>query len=123
MNGEQTLWDRSGNPVFFLVNDWLLDLQGQPVGFIETDGAVYDLKGRHVAWFTGGIIRDRSGYCVAFGDVIEERVYPPLPTQQQPPKFTPKLTPSIHPLTSVPSLPPLPRSSWSNLRPYEIFAH
>ena len=116
---ESVIWDQLGQPIYFLKNDWVIDLQGNAVGFIDRTGAVYNSKGFHVAWFEGGVMRDYYGNCLGFCEAVTDTVVPPLPPSRvSPPQLPKKVYPIVHPPASVASPPPHPRYTWSpqNLR-------
>ena len=56
------LYDHQGHVRVWLNDDekWLLELHGEAVAYIFQD-SVYDLKGRHLAWWTGDRVLDHSG--------------------------------------------------------------
>jgi hypothetical protein len=123
MQVDLVLWDRGGNVVFGIVNDWLVNAQGELVGFIERDGAVYSIKGRHGGWFSGGILRDLQGHCLAMTDRVDDPIHPLQPdNRQQPPALPYKRYPLMHPPAPLPWPRPLPRYTWSSATPRELFA-
>ena len=42
---------------------WLLNVHGRPLALVDGD-SVYDLRGRHVGWWTGAEVRDHDGRLV-----------------------------------------------------------
>ena len=64
-NVMRALYDRTGHVGIWLDENeqWLLDLHGNALAFVH-DGSIYDLKGRHVAWWRGDRIQDHHGNVV-----------------------------------------------------------
>jgi uncharacterized RmlC-like cupin family protein len=56
------LYDQKGEVGIWLNDDekWLLDLKGNATAIVH-EGSIYDLKGRHAAWWRGDRIEDHSG--------------------------------------------------------------
>src|ERR1700722_380119 len=61
----RALYDYSGHVRIWLRNDtkWFVDSHGNALAFID-EGSIYNLKGRHVAWWRGDRIRDHHGNVV-----------------------------------------------------------
>jgi len=122
MNADITLWDCNGQPTSMIINDWLVDTQGIMTGFIERDGAVYTLQGRHVAWYHGGVLRDLQGKCLAMSDRIDDPIHPIPPERRlQPPDLPQRFYPLMHPPSPLARPAPLPQYSWSAQSPRELF--
>jgi hypothetical protein len=58
----RALFDQNGEVGIWLRDDeqWLLDLHGNALAFVHA-GSIYDLEGRHVAWWRGDRIQDHYG--------------------------------------------------------------
>jgi hypothetical protein len=118
---DHVLWDQVGQPALLLSNQWLVNLKGDVVAFIEENGAVYDLKGRHIAWFRKGILRDCYGYCLALGDAVEDPIHPPLPSHGVMRYRPPRCSAGRPPLTGGAGSPPQPCCTWSMVQLLDLF--
>jgi hypothetical protein len=58
----RALYDQSGEVKTWLRDDdkWLVDLHGNARAYVN-DGSVYDLRGRHSAWWRGDLMQDHLG--------------------------------------------------------------
>ena len=84
------LYDQKGEVGIWLGEDqkWLLDLQGNAIACVH-EGSMYDLRGRHVAWWKGDRIEDHAGNVIFVTHDVEHlrmlkpffhlRPLPPIP--------------------------------------------
>ena len=65
---EITLFDSSGKPVAYVAEELTIYLwSGKPVAYLHPEGGklhVYGFNGRHLGWFSKGLIRDHDGNAV-----------------------------------------------------------
>lgn len=67
------LYDTTGNVAAVVDPDnqsyIYLASSGEPVGYIDTtNGAVYSFAGKHLGWYSDGVLWDNNGYMLAFVD-------------------------------------------------------
>jgi hypothetical protein len=65
---EITFFDKSGTPCAYvdIEDEQTIYLWGgEPVAYLEDD-SIYGFNGKHLGWFTQGIIWDHEGYAVGF---------------------------------------------------------
>lgn len=103
-------FDRSGRPVVYLHNGYLLRWSGQRVAIVQNH-AIYSLSGGHVGYIRDGWIRDRRGHAVSFSQGSTGGPLPPIP-HIAPVKAIPPIQP-IAPILPLASLMPIPSFSWS----------
>lgn len=64
------LYDTTGAPAVYVDPDnqsMLYLSSGQPVGYIYDNGIVYSFDGKHLGWYSDGVLWDKNGYMLAFG--------------------------------------------------------
>ncbi len=94
----------------------ILDLRGRHIAFVDDD-SVYSYAGRHIGWWKGDHVRDRSGAVAAFLEDAEDlgvfkpfTAFPPFPPL---PSFPP-----FRPFTEFKPFPPFDRWGWSDRMPF-----
>jgi hypothetical protein len=119
---DEIWWDKSGEPVLAMVDNWIIGMDGAAVGFIERDGAVYTIKGEHRGWYEYGVLRDQTGYCLCLSNMPSDPRHPGLPaTLREPPKIPLGSYPVIYPMVVFTTPAPLPQSKWSPLDVRQCF--
>lgn len=65
---EITLFDSEGTPVAYIETEEELTIflwNGSPSAYLDGD-SIYGFNGKHLGWFSEGVIRDHDGYGVGF---------------------------------------------------------
>lgn len=79
------LFNRFGKPIFRLLpNGRIVTFSGKSKGFLVGDN-LYNYKGKHTGWYSGGLIRDHRGNIVGFGENVTDSTHPFLPYKQYKP--------------------------------------
>lgn len=121
MEEVDVIYDRYGKPVFRLLdNGRLVRFNGSSAGFL-VDNNLYDYRGRHVGWYSEGLVRDHHGHVVGFGKNVTDNVHPFLPFKQFKPfagfvQFEP-----FRPFLSFEPFRPFKSYAWSNILLENIF--
>ena len=115
------IYDRAGQPILKLLeNGRLVDFGGRSIGFIDS-GSAYNYKGKHCGWYKGGILRDRNGDCVGFGEEVIDTGRPLLPTKSlRPLPASTELEPP-RPVTEASTGLPVESTDWSRYTPVNLF--
>jgi hypothetical protein len=113
--------DKAGQPKLRLLeNGRLVDFGGRSIGFIDS-GSAYNYKGNHCGWYKGGILRDRNGDCVGFGEEVMDTGRPLLPPKSPEPLEAPTEIEPPRPITEPPSTPLIESLDWSQYTPVSLF--
>ena len=110
---EITLFDGRGRAVAYIADDLTIYLwSGKPVAYLDGDGSdglhVYGFNGKHIGWFTRGIIRDHSGGAAcAVKEIIS-------PTEVEPIKSIKEIEP-IKSIKEIAPIRPIFSNSWSEV--------
>ncbi len=82
MNEVDIIYNRFGKPIYRLFdNGRIVDFSGRSFGFLQGN-SLYNYQGRHIGWYSNGIVRDHSGNVVGFGEVVTDSIHPFLPFKQ-----------------------------------------
>jgi hypothetical protein len=85
MNEIDVIYNRFGKPIFRLLSDdRLVTFPGKNAGFLVGDN-LYNYTGKHVGWFSEGLVRDHYGHVVGFGEKVTDSIHPLLPYMQYKP--------------------------------------
>ena len=112
------LYDQKGKVEIWLPEDekWLLDLHGNAIACVH-EGSIYNLKGRHVAWWRGDRIEDHAGNVIfVTHDVHHLRMLKPL-WHLRPLAPTPKIMP-LRPTPGLRPIEPLASGRWADPRTF-----
>ena len=107
-------FDRYGTPLILLrdlVDNRFVDRQGRNLGYISGN-AIYNYGGRHCGWIENGVIRDLSGFSVAFMRGANDSPRPIFPIPQIPP---------IPAIRQISRIKPIKGFGWSPLSPISLF--
>jgi hypothetical protein len=116
------LWDQLGQPCCFIKGDWIFALNGQSLGFIDRQGAVFTMKRVHIAWFEGGVLRDQRGQCLALAETPTATVHPPHPHHRFPAPMLPQTRAPLSPPVAAGTSPkPHEQYLWSPLNFTDLF--
>ncbi len=113
--------DKAGQPTLRLLgNGRLVDFGGRSIGFIDS-GSAYNYKGKHCGWYKGGILRDRNGDCVGFGEEVMDTGRPLLPPKSPEPIEAPTELEPPRPITEPSPVSPIESLDWSRYTPVSLF--
>jgi hypothetical protein len=118
---EITLFDSRGKPIAYIAPDEELSIylwDGTPAAYLEKDGgrarrryaSVYGFNGKHLGWFSDGLIRDHSGSAAC---AVQQRMG--VVTSIEPVKGVKHK--HIEPVKAVPEISPVPpvfMDMWGN---------
>lgn len=113
---EITLYNSDGAAVAYVdsEDDMTIYLwKGKPVAYLE-NGSVWGFNGKHLGWFSKGIIRDDEGYAVGCVQDAISMLY-----KLEPLKGLKSLKP-LKSLQELEPLKPLPKERWSPI-PLSLF--
>lgn len=114
-------YNRYGAPMLRLLsNGRVVSFPGKSIGFLIGDN-FFNYSGKFVGWLGNGIIRDRVGNCVGFGENANDAPAPFLPFKQFKPfpgfiEFE-----SFRPSTEFVPFRPFKTYAWSNKDPISLF--
>ncbi len=66
---ERTLFNRKGDAVAYLTNDYYRTIylpDGHPVAYLYEDRHIYGINGRHLGWFVNDIVFNHIGERIGF---------------------------------------------------------
>jgi len=115
------IYNRFGEPIFRVLTDGrIVTFAGKSAGFIEGDN-LYNYKGKHVGWFSEGLVRDHHGHVVGFGENVTDSIHPFLPFKQFKPfrhfiQFEP-----FRPFKQFEPFRPFKSFGWSNISLENLF--
>lgn len=107
------LYNSRGNCVGYLgPRGRIVARSGRVKAVIGSDGAIHDVRGRHLGWWRDGYVRGRDGGVVAFKRGARLRVTPPMvgPAPLGPQQIL--MTP-VSPIRDTPPLMPAGSFAWS----------
>jgi hypothetical protein len=109
------IYDRYGRPVFrVLDNGRFVTFSGKNMGFLKGD-SLYNYVGRHVGWYSNGLVRDHQGNVVGFGQNVTDSIRPFLPFKQFKPFASFVEFESFRPFTQFEPFRPFKRFYWSDI--------
>lgn len=115
------IYNRYGKPILRLLSDGrFVTFLGINLGFLDGDN-IYNYKGKHVGWFSEGLIRDHHGHVVGFGEHVTDLTRPFLPFMQYKPYAGYVHYEPYRPYLQYPPYRPYKSYSWSNIPLEEIF--
>ena len=123
-NNLVTVYDKQGTAKLWLISDErrFVDADGNSIGYLESDSACYDYKGKHRGWYYDGIMRDTKGEPVGFSE-NSSGPSPALPiTRGAAAPFARSIAP-VKPRNGYASLRPHESRKWSLLDPITMFSH
>ena len=115
------IYDRNGQPrLLLMAGGRLVDFNGKSIGFLDSINA-YSYGGRHCGWYEDGILRDHSGDCAGFSDLVNDTIHPLLPLKKVRP--IPGLIEVEPPRPEIKISPPSPLKTvnWSEHTPASLF--
>lgn len=110
----EALYDRSGRVYAWLdENGRIISLKGKHLAFID-DGSVYSWRGKHIGWWRDGHIRDSSGAVAVFSaDAtnlgVVKHVKPVKPVKAVVP---------VRPVKAVKPVRPVRKLAWADVVPF-----
>ena len=121
MEEADVIYNRFGKPIFRVLSDGrFVTFSGKNVGFMAGDN-LYNYRGKHVAWFTEGLIRDHHGNVVGFGERVTDTIRPFLPFKQFKPFPGFIQFPPFRPYLNVEPYRPYKMYSWSSITLEALF--
>lgn len=109
---ETTLFDGRGRAVAYVADDLTIYLwSGKPIAYLDRDSGsgfhVYGFNGKHLGWFSRGIVRDHEGNgTCAVMDALSSS------TETEPTKSTKETKPTQSTMETAPTRPTF-SNSWS----------
>ena len=119
-----TIYDNQGTAKLWLIPSEarFVDADGNSIGYLETDGACYDYKGKHRGWYYDGIMRDVRGEPAGFSSNPTGPT-PSLPiTRGAIAPFAKSIAPG-KPRNGYLSMRPRESRKWSLLDPIAMFTY
>jgi hypothetical protein len=115
------IYDQGGQSRLMVLPDGrLVDFGGRSIGFLDSSNA-YNYKGRHCGWYEDGILRDNSGDCVGFGDLVTDTMHPPLPSKKVKPIHSLVEVEPLRPEIKISPPKPVKKIDWSKSTPISLF--
>lgn len=115
------IYDRYGRPIYRLMNNGrIVTFFGESVGFLKSD-SLYNYEGKHVGWYSHGLIRDHQGQVVGFGQNVTDGIKPFLPFKQFKPFASLVGYEPYRPLTEFEPFRPFKSFYWSDIELENIF--
>ncbi|MGE5041331.1 MAG: 4-fold beta flower protein [Candidatus Levyibacteriota bacterium] len=115
------IYNRYGHPMFRLFgNGRIVTFQGKSAGFIKGD-SLYNYEGKHVGWYSDGLIRDHQGLVVGFGQRVTDGIKPFLPFKQFKPFPSPLEFEPFRPFTEFEPFRPFKSFYWSDIELESLF--
>lgn len=115
------LYNRFGKPIFRIYSKGrIVTFGGKSVGFLQGD-SLYNYHGKHIGWYSDGLIRDHYGQVVGFGEHVTDHMHPFLPFKQfKPFAYLPQFEP-FRPFLQFEPFRPFKSYGWSNVLLEKIF--
>ena len=123
-NNLVTIYDKQGTAKLWLIieESRFVDPDGNSIGYVETNGACYDYKGKHRGWYYNGIMRDINGQPTGFSE-NSTGPSPVLPiTRGANAPFAKSISP-MKQRNGFVSLRPHESNKWSLMDPITMFSH
>lgn len=112
-------YDWDGNPFAYSDDDEnIFTYGGKPIAYVSED-SIYSFEGKHIGYFTDGLIRDANGNALLFSDDATAGPLRPL-KKLRPLKGLRELMP-LKSLREIKPLRPLNTFNWSPHSPADIF--
>jgi hypothetical protein len=117
------IYDRDGQAALLLsASGRLFTPHAIQVGWLE-GSAVFTRQAQHVAWFSGGLLRDVHGCVAGFSPGAADPVRPTLPSSSAPSAVLSLPVSIARPACAEPVERLTDQPVWSALRPLELFPH
>lgn len=115
------IYDRSGQSRLMVFQSGrLVDFSGKSIGFLDSISG-YNYEGHHCGWYEDGILRDRSGDCVGFGELVTDKLHPLLPSKITRPLCGLVEVEPIRPEIQIIAPKPLKTINWSTSTLVSLF--
>lgn len=121
MEEVDVLYNRFGKPIFRIFsNGRIVTFGGKSAGFLQGD-SLYNYQGKHVGWYSEGLVRDHNGHVVGFGENVTDTIHPFLPFKQFKPFADLTQFEPFRPFTQFEPFRPFKSFIWSNIGLENIF--